>query len=371
MAWEIHKAGARAALAPRREPYWGTPLGRGRHVGYRKLSVGGVWIARWSDEQHQRSYKSLGQDTRDFGYDQARVAAETWFKDREAGVTDEVTTVEALCKAYVADMREDGRQAAAYQAEIRFKREVYDTPFGATLIAKLRTAKLKVWRNGVAGGASTQNRSFRGLKAALNFGVTNRYMSAALAIEWKAVKPHVNADGRRLLFLDVAQRRALIEAASGSTRDLLEIAAATGGRPGELIKLLVKDYDPKTKTISFAAKKLRRTVPVTDAAHALLKRLIADKLPLASVIVQADGTPYRHSTVWAEEIRKAAEIAKLPKGVCLYSMRHAWITEALMAGLSTLAVARLTGTSLAMIEEHYGHLVTDSAREQLKSFEMT
>ena len=34
--------------------------------------------------------------------------------------------------------------------------------------------------------------------------------------------------------------------------------------------------------------------------------------------------------------------------------------------MSTLDVARLCGTSLAMIERHYGHLVMSAARERLE-----
>jgi hypothetical protein len=36
-----------------------------------------------------------------------------------------------------------------------------------------------------------------------------------------------------------------------------------------------------------------------------------------------------------------------------------------MEGLSTLEVSKMVGTSLTMIEKHYGHLVTETARERL------
>jgi hypothetical protein len=37
-----------------------------------------------------------------------------------------------------------------------------------------------------------------------------------------------------------------------------------------------------------------------------------------------------------------------------------------MDGMTTLDVARIYGTSLAMIERHFGHLVMDAARERLE-----
>ena len=89
-----------------------------------------------------------------------------------------------------------------------------------------------------------------------------------------------------------------------------------------------------------------------------------------------------------DEIRTAAEAAvvkdakgnvlkddkdhavKLPPGVCLYSCRHTYISQAIMDGLTTLDVAKLTGTSLAMIDKHYGKYVKDAVRERLAKVQM-
>jgi integrase len=56
--------------------------------------------------------------------------------------------------------------------------------------------------------------------------------------------------------------------------------------------------------------------------------------------------------------------------VCLYTLRHSFITQALSDGLTTLDVARLTGTSLAMIDRHYGHLVQSASAERLARVQM-
>jgi len=54
----------------------------------------------------------------------------------------------------------------------------------------------------------------------------------------------------------------------------------------------------------------------------------------------------------------------------MYSLRHSWISEALKMGMPTLEVARLTGTSLEMIEKHYGHLATKDVFERLNMVTM-
>jgi hypothetical protein len=41
-------------------------------------------------------------------------------------------------------------------------------------------------------------------------------------------------------------------------------------------------------------------------------------------------------------------------------LRHTFATEALAAGVSTFELARVIGTSIAMIDRHYGHLARDS-----------
>jgi hypothetical protein len=44
----------------------------------------------------------------------------------------------------------------------------------------------------------------------------------------------------------------------------------------------------------------------------------------------------------------------------LYDLRHTYATFALRAGVSVFAVSRFMGSSIAMIDHHYGHLARDS-----------
>jgi len=62
--------------------------------------------------------------------------------------------------------------------------------------------------------------------------------------------------------------------------------------------------------------------------------------------------------------------AGLPSQTCLYTLRHSFITQALLDGVSTLEVSKIAGASLAMIEKHYGHLVHEMARERLAKVQM-
>jgi integrase len=379
MGHEIQKASYRKTLKPNPNDVYWRALDKGLAIGFRKLDAErGTWMARRRAEAGEGrtgsgSYetKPLGAVTDALDYGAAKALAEAWFKDRAQGISDDAPTVEAVCKEYVAALRADGKERTAKNAEYKLKPAVYDTDFGRTQLDKLRTLKIREWRNALPGGPSTQNRTFASLKAALNAAVLNRRVSAAVSIEWKSVKMHESADGRRDLFLDLKQRRALIDACKGGVRNLVEAAALTGARPGELIALKRGDFDARTGTLRISEGKTGyRAVPLAPAAVKFFKRLSKGKMPNTSLITMDNGEPWQHHALWAREIREAATRAELPPGVVLYTLRHSFITEALRAGVPVLDVAKLTGTSLEMIQKNYAQFVPDGAREALKAVKL-
>ena len=99
------------------------------------------------------------------------------------------------------------------------------------------------------------------LKAALNLAVRERNVSASQAQEWKDVKPLPGGDKRRDLYLDVKQRRALLKAATGAVRDLIEAAILTGARAGELVNAIRSQFDARTKSITLSGKTGTRSIP--------------------------------------------------------------------------------------------------------------
>ena len=198
----------------------------------------------------------------------------------------------------------------------------------------------------------------------------SRRVDPGLEREWREVKKLAGADHRRDLFLDLAQRRALLAQAKGAVRDLVEAVCLVGARAGELVNATRKQYDGRTKTLTLSGKTGSRTIPLSSTAATLFDRLSESKLPAAPLFSRDDGKPWQHGS-WAEGVRGAAADAKLPAGVSLYTLRHAFISEALSAGMTTLDVAKLTGTSLQMIQAHYGHLSMTAVKERLSKVVMT
>jgi integrase len=56
-------------------------------------------------------------------------------------------------------------------------------------------------------------------------------------------------------------------------------------------------------------------------------------------------------------VRRSAGVRET---ITIYSFRHLWISEALMAGVDVMLIARMAGTSVRMIETVYGHWRTQS-----------
>lgn len=380
------------------EPYWRT-LDRGRALGFRKIAADrGTWIARMRPEDGgaKYEYKPLDDVSETFDYKQAEEAAKKWFADKVAGVkSGVVVTVADACRAYVEERRRSKSEDCANDAAARFERSVYGRKEGErekaraidlngisrVPLAKLRAERIREWRDslmlekegGRAPSPGAANRTLTALKAALNLAVHDRHASAELAMELRRVKPLPGGKKRRDLYLDLKQRRALLKAATGAARDLIEAAILTGARAGELVKATRSQFDSRTKSMSFKGKTGSRTVPISAAAVKLFNRLAEGKGADDRLFLRDDGTPWAHSD-WDESVREAAKAAELPAeprtGVCLYSLRHAFITQALTKGMSTLDVARMVGTSIMMIEKNYGHLVASAARLRLAKVAM-
>lgn len=363
--FEIDKARVRNRLDARREPYWGAPIARGLFIGFRKLEQGGTWIARLRDEDGKQRYQSIGHAD-STPYDDAVKAAHTWAKQIHAGVdTSEVQTVADACKAYVKDRRREVGDANADDAEGRFMRTVYEHSLGKVKLAKLRTEQIKDWRAELDMADSSKNRTLTALKAALNFAVRSRYVGADKAVEWEGVEPY-EVNSRRDLYLDRAQRHALVAELAGQAVPFVRALCLMPLRPGALASMTVAEFNARRASLHVVTDKANagRDVVLFPDALALFRGQAKGKLPAAPLIAYDDGSHWTRWD-WNDEIKAAAKAAGLPAATCAYTLRHSVITDMLVGGMDTLTVARMAGTSIAMIEKHYGKLLQGHASEAM------
>lgn len=372
MSLDIHLKTVRKRFKPRREPYWGPAIAQGLAVGYRKIDEQrGTWIARAINPAPPPFYlfHSLGLATDTHDYEAARAEALKWQQAMNAGVTERGFTIADACREYVEDRRHQKSEENAYDAEKRFRARVYDSALGRTPLEKLRAPALRKWLHEQKMSPASERRMLAPLKAAFNLAVRNRRVHPSAEIEWRDVHARAGTDKRRDLFLDRSQRQALLAHIPPVLRPLAEAAVLTGARGGELASATVSQFDPRTASMTFIGKTGARTVPLSPEAVRHFRCLTAGRNPDEHVFVTASGSRW-HSDLWDKMIVEAARLAGLPKGVCMYTLRHSFITEALLGGMPTLEVARLVGTSVMQIEKHYGHLVSSVARERLAQVKM-
>lgn len=381
MAVRIDTVASREKLKPRRGPYWHR-LSKGCYVGFRKMTTngGGVWQARARGENAtvQQNYLPLGEflELADhLRFDAAAKAAAAWFEHLGRGGTAQVTTVSDACSRYVIHLKATKTEQAANDAESRFSNYVLNSrKLAATELSKLTPAQLESWRKslrelptrsgGNRGGlrsTSTLNRDMTCFRAALNLAYLDGLVTTDFA--WRSkLRPIKDADQRRELYLDRAQRLKFIETAPADLSAFLRGLCQLPLRPGALAKLTAGDFDRRLKVLKIGHDKSGkdRRIKLPDVTAEFFDTASKTKLPDAPLLSRDDGKPWNKDS-WKGPVKETAKLALLPEGTTAYTLRHSVISDLVHDGLDLLTVAQISGTSVAMIERHYGHLRSDVA----------
>ena len=101
-----------------------------------------------------------------------------------------------------------------------------------------------------------------------------------------------------------------------------------------------------------------RAVPLQAKALEALDRLPASDNPILFPNMRGGRIDFR---IFGRKHWRPAQIKAGIEAIRgLYDLRHTYATFALRAGVPVFALSRFTGTSIAMIDRHYGHLANDS-----------
>jgi integrase len=171
-----------------------------------------------------------------------------------------------------------------------------------------------------------------------------------------------------LLYLDKDQRRSLLEHMDAEAAPFVRALCLLPLRPGAMAALTVGDFDKRTSELTVGTDKAGndRRFLVSSAAAALLAEQSSDKLPSVLLFRRANGNAWDRNT-WGDAIENAAKAAELPASTTAYTLRHSTISDLVRDGLPLLTIAQISGTSVEMIEWHYGHLARDSAVKALET----
>ena len=356
----LNDKATRRALPVRKEPYWHR-VEAGLFVGYRAIEQGaGTWIARRRNDEGKQQYRALGTFEK---LDDAVAAGRAWAVGVDSGASHKGVTIEAACKTYVSNLTAQNGKASADDAAGRFKRLVYDQPIAKIQLDKLRTTHLRKWmddqldddgdEDDLRRSKDSANRNLNTLKAALNLALKDRLVATDAG--WKTITPYPKAGKRRTGDLSPQDRAALLSHCEPDLAALVTALLLTAVRPGEIAKTDVGHFNPTAGTMELNGKTGRRTVTLSSAAVVFFKTQAVNKLPSAPLLADAYGNRWNKDS-WKKRFRAAVRAAELPDSVVMYTLRHVGISEMIAGGVDSFLVARLAGTSTAMIDRHYGHL---------------
>lgn len=333
------------------------PLQRGQ--AYRLAP--GKWGLRYYDRDGTRRRKSPFP-TKSAALTHYRDIIEPQLRGEPASVPD--LTLSALVELYLA------RHAASVRprtiATLRERLSHAERAFGNVPLRDLArmTDEVAAWRarqpQGVRYGRTGALR--QALAAAVRWG----YMPtnpAAQAGRNRQPPPRVVRAFTR------AELDAIAAELAPAYAPLPVFAAATGLRPEEWQALERRDIDRRAgllnvrRTVSSGevvevakTARSRRQVPLTRRALAALDAMPA-RLDTPLVFPAAHGSVVNldnwRRRVWAPAI----EAAGVPRPARIYDLRSTFASEALHTGVGIHALARVMGTSVAMIERHYGTLL--------------
>jgi integrase len=151
---------------------------------------------------------------------------------------------------------------------------------------------------------------------------------------------------------------------------MVVFAAATGLRPSELFGLEWRDLDRDARVVyvrrAFANGRLKQTktrlsnraVPLQAKALAALDQLLLTETSI--LFPNSRGGRIDFRSFGRRHWKPAQQRAGIEPLRGLYDLRHTYATFALRAGVPVFAVSRFMGSSIAMIDYHYGHLAHDS-----------
>lgn len=387
VAHKLDTVSAREKLAPRREPYW-LRITKGCYLGYRKMTEDseGTWQARCrrpDGELAQTGLGTLEPHRPNERFDRAVSAARAWF---EANLHPDVATsgpktVREACNDYVCHIREQKGDGPALELQARYIRWVWKDPIHKLELAMLTREHMNGFRRrlvdapvkmGPSGTTRTRskdtvNRDLAALRAALNFAFAQGRVTTDAA--WREpLKAFKGVSKRRGLYLDREQRRALIQSAPPDLALFLTGLAMLPLRPGALAALQVKDFDPRLKVLTVGHDKSGRDrrIKLPPESAALLTSATRQKDLAAPLFTRENGVAWTKDS-WKWPIKEAVKAAGLPLSATAYTLRHSVISDLVHGGLDLLTVAQISGTSVAMIEKHYGHLRADIAESALAS----
>lgn len=336
----------------------------------------GSWSFRMRDENGKQFRRSGFKTER--AADKARILEAEEIRKFRTGEAKrpvaavEVPTFNALCDEYLAQYDAPANTTRTFKQRLSYSR----TKFGSTRLDRLDSDAITRWHRTLPSGTATA--IVRAMGQVLRYGVRTKRLDENPVAAVKLVNP----PPPEIEPFTLEQLAAIDAELPRHLRGLATFAALTFMRPSEWLAIERADIDKAAGVVH--VRRTYRDGVLTEGRGKTRGSIRAVPLPAQALAILEGRTPRLDTRlVWPgarggylnlNDLRREWKAALQAAGVRhrhIYALRHTGISFLLAAGVPTFEVARLAGTSTAMIERTYGRLLLDShdrARSALDAF---
>lgn len=336
----------------------------------------GGWYLRIPGEDGKLRTIRLG-DTKTAAYDEwDRLKAKP---TEAANDKPESPSVNAIVGKYVAAMRDDANLGKIATTTVT-RRVNHIAPFlavhGDLPIGELKPHHVTDWLRGQeTWNATTRSDAAASLRRAFNWAADEGRIPinplAKVRLQKGGPREHLVTKIEYQTLLDGVWTQSYPYRSAAAFRAVLIALRQSGCRPGEVIAARIEDFDGTTWTIRNHKNRKKSQRPrVIHLSPCLqsLTRMAARGRESGPIFLADSDRPFQYSDL-RKRFERLRTKTKVTKKCVLYSFRHTWITDALLAGVDVATVAEMAGTSIQMIDRHYGHL--NQNRKHLAEAAMT
>ncbi len=315
----------------------------------------GYWIVDYRDSNGQKHSHSFGKDPDgkkrakefDLQIKLKKVRGEELSLKQKDGVY-----IDELCQLWVDDKKAQGRKMGWIKDWVSVFNNYFAPDLAEKPCAMITQADImKVIGVKYQGSSqSTRNRYVGYLRSIFQFGLDHGYIQSNPLGIWKKGK-----EVRRNSALTLNDLKKIQKYSPDHLAWAIEVAWNIPVRPG-VSDLFTLRYDTNVdysgKKIIVFHTKVGKKATIKCSNYFIGKINESEKLSKSGYLIEYKGKPVTH-------LRSALARAAGPKGaglsysVCMYDIRHLWITTMLNQGIEPSTIAYLSGTSVRMILKNY------------------
>jgi integrase len=324
----------------------------------------------WFWKSRARWYVDTADGRVDLGPDQD-AAFDRWAAliGAEARKDAKDPTFSELAKSFLAESTgrvERGELSLSTHADYVWYVDSFCVRHGSLEVSRLEPHHVSDWlASNSTWGSSARRHAIGSVKRVLNWGrKERRIISNPIEDLARPGQP------RRQAMISDDDHRRLVAAAGGQDysgkidrqfRLVLIAIRHCGGRPQDVARARVEFVDSAVTKWTLPEHKTRRhterprVVYLSPCLATVTKILIAGRT--TGPLFRGRRGAVTTNAITCRMKRLKVELGLDPK-VVFYSYRHTFITQAIERGVDVATVAELTGTSISMIQKHYGHLAS-------------